>query len=258
MRPIRFAVIIMLLTLAATAHANLLEDGSFEYGDLGMFWNPSGNVGAFQIPGAYDGTWEVIFSRSQTPNNGQIYQEFATTPGSAYRLQFAYGVNGPAEQTLSVHVIGGNTILLDKAIQDHGRPLNFQLYNYTFLANSATTTLQFNDSSTVTNSTDIWLDAVSVVEISAEDLIHELIADVQHLVDLGLLSTAHGIALINDLDSALKKLDQGLTSAALDKLQAFIVQVSNFINDGELTATEGQPLIDKAQVIVGALASSLP
>jgi hypothetical protein len=94
---------------------------------------------------------------------------------------------------------------------------------------------------------------VSLTVVSAADQITQLAADVQALVDGGALSSSHGQALTNKLDSAQKQLEKGNINDAIDKLQAFISQVNDFITTGELTPAQGQPLIDAANAIINSL-----
>jgi hypothetical protein len=72
------------------------------------------------------------------------------------------------------------------------------------------------------------------------------------------VKVSHGRALTNKLESALDKVDQGNIPPASAKLRAFIQQVNNFINSGQISPDVGQLLIDQTQLILDALGSSTP
>ena len=60
------------------------------------------------------------------------------------------------------------------------------------------------------------------------------------------LSGSQRQGLISKLTAALDAINQGKTNVACNKLSDFINQVGTFINNGNLTAAQGQPLIDSA------------
>jgi hypothetical protein len=158
--------------LLTTAFAqNLLLNGSFETGGLAD-WNPTGNVRAdITVPPAGDGQYHVSFSWGDVePNNGIISQTFSTTPGETYRLSFQYAVNGNPNviQTLGVSVSGLGVHLLESLEKDHiqfGVFEGYERFEFPFVADSATTTLRFQDQSSVSFRIDILLDDVSVTAV---------------------------------------------------------------------------------------------
>lgn len=85
-----------------------------------------------------------------------------------------------------------------------------------------------------------------------------LIDQVQALVDAGLLNGGQGNSLISKLEAAIKQLDKGNTTPAINQLQAFINEVNAFMNSTPpiLTPAEGQPLIDAANAIIAALSAT--
>ena len=96
---------------------------------------------------------------------GTIEQSFATTPGQVYQLAFDYGNNPDARaQTAGATVtVAGAGTLLSQSIAHSGstpRDMKYTLFSGTFVANSATTTLQF--ASTTPGAYGIVLDAVAV------------------------------------------------------------------------------------------------
>jgi len=67
------------------------------------------------------------------------------------------------------------------------------------------------------------------------------------------LNEGQAVSLIQKLDSAIKKLEDGKDNSAFRMLQAFINQIEAFINSGVLTYEEGQPLIDSARAVQDTL-----
>ena len=65
----------------------------------------------------------------------------------------------------------------------------------------------------------------------------------------GTLTQSQGSALINKLNQVIAKLDGGQTNAACGQLGSFINQVNAFINNGSLTAAQGQTLINAANAL---------
>jgi hypothetical protein len=124
-------------------------------------------------------------------------------------------------------------------------------FSYTPAANfsgSDSFTYKANDGQSDSN-----VATVSITVVSAANQITQLKADVQALVNGGALSSSHGQALTNKLDSAQKHLEKGNNNAAINKLQEFISQVNDFIANGQLTSADGQPLINAANAIINSL-----
>jgi hypothetical protein len=69
----------------------------------------------------------------------------------------------------------------------------------------------------------------------------------------GTLNQGQANSLLVTLDVVLKKLENGQSHVALNNLWAFIDKVETFTADGVLTTVEGQPLIDLAEQIIGAI-----
>jgi DNA-binding beta-propeller fold protein YncE len=92
-----------------------------------------------------------------------------------------------------------------------------------------------------------------VVFATAEGGIDGLIAEIEGLINDGLLNGGQGNALISKLEAALKKLLDGSTKTAINQLGAFRNQVGAFIQSGELAPEEGQALLDAVDAIIEAL-----
>ncbi|MDX1377424.1 MAG: ExeM/NucH family extracellular endonuclease, partial [Anaerolineales bacterium] len=91
------------------------------------------------------------------------------------------------------------------------------------------------------------------MELTTEAEIQELISDVQKLLDDGVLNGGQANALTVKLVHALNKLEDGKPGVAANQLGAFINQVEDFVNDGILTAEQGDALIKSAALLVEAL-----
>jgi hypothetical protein len=141
-----------------------VRNGSFE-NDL-QNWTASGSVRALSAT-ARHGSKRVEFSYGNSANDGVLNQSFATRPGTTYRLEFEMGVlafntnsqwlrvalNGNS-QSFSMNGAGGGAITWTPRSME-------------FTADSTSTTLSFQDISTVTNGIDMLLDDVRVTDLSA-------------------------------------------------------------------------------------------
>ncbi len=78
-------------------------------------------------------------------------------------------------------------------------------------------------------------------------------AEVEQLIDGGILKKGPGHALMTKLDGALQKLEHGNTRAAANQLQAFVNQVEAFHKAKKLTTAQAQPLLDSTRAIIGQL-----
>jgi len=78
-------------------------------------------------------------------------------------------------------------------------------------------------------------------------------AEVEHLVDVGVLKKGQGHALMTKLDGALQKLERGNTRAAANQLHAFVNQVEAFHKARKLTTAQAQPLLEQARDVIEQL-----
>jgi choice-of-anchor C domain-containing protein len=102
---------------------------------------------------------------------GTIQQTFATNPGVTYALTFAYACNADVvdvDHSLFTgigHVtVSGASTLLDTTVSHSGSSranMSYQIYSGNFVANSSSTTLQFQDASNA-GTHGLVLDSVSV------------------------------------------------------------------------------------------------
>jgi hypothetical protein len=92
---------------------------------------------------------------------------------------------------------------------------------------------------------------------TAEDRILTLIDKIVQLVNTGILNQGQGNALIVKLNHALIKLDNGEINNAINILNGFVNQVSDFISEWILTLEQGQSLIATANDIVDLINNGL-
>jgi len=86
-----------------------------------------------------------------------------------------------------------------------------------------------------------------------ELLIEDAVDQILVMVSEDKLNEGQAISLIQKLESAVKKLDDGKDNSAYNMLQSFINQIEAFVKSGALTLEEGQPLIDAARAIQDVL-----
>ena len=81
----------------------------------------------------------------------------------------------------------------------------------------------------------------------------DLIGDINGLISSGGLDANKAKSLISKVNLAQKFLDEGKVANAISMLEAFINQVSGYVNGGNITAEAGQALIDAAQAVIDGL-----
>ena len=150
--------------------AGLLLNGSFEFDYSG--WSPTGNQQVVSSPfQPSDGTKLVAFNAGQKTPNGVLTQTFATTIGQAYTLSFdagAISTSNQNEQRMQVRVQGNSTLVSQSvSVFAPGNGTRYLPKSFSFVADSSTTTLTFQDISTNTSNIDLLLDNVRVTEQSS-------------------------------------------------------------------------------------------
>ncbi|MCB1131750.1 MAG: DUF642 domain-containing protein, partial [Verrucomicrobiae bacterium] len=144
-----------------TAHS--VSDASFEAG--GATWTSSGNQAVVASAAqATDGSNIVVFNASNTTPNGILTQTVPTVPGQAYRLEFDLGVVDFVSASQSMHVTAvGNATLLDQTESltgVGGGATRWTTKELEFVADSASTTITFEDVSAVSTNIDMLLDDI--------------------------------------------------------------------------------------------------
>ena len=90
-------------------------------------------------------------------------------------------------------------------------------------------------------------------QLSPQEELGDVIEDLVDLIDSGSFNGGQGNSLITKLQNAIDSLDAGVLEGAAGQLAAFINQVVAFVQNGQLTAAEGQALIDSVNAILGQL-----
>lgn len=91
-----------------------------------------------------------------------------------------------------------------------------------------------------------------------QDEIAAIVDDIEALIAGGTLASNKANPLITKLEQVIGKVEGGQTAAACDQLGAFINQVKAYINNGNLTAVQGQELIDTTNALKVNLGCELP
>ena len=84
---------------------------------------------------------------------------------------------------------------------------------------------------------------------ASELLIEDAVDQILVMVSEDKLNEGQAISLIQKLENAAKKLEDGKDNSAYNMLQSFINHIEAFIKSGVLTSEEGQPLIDSARAV---------
>ena len=166
----------MTLTVTGSAPAAVsLVNGSFEFDYTGWTW--SGNQQIRTNSSSYkasSGVKYIGFNGGNSTPNGVLSQTFATTPLQSYRLEFDAGVMAfnTNPQSLQVTVTGASS-LLSQVVTLTGLGNGSARWfpqSFTFVANSASTTLTFRDQSSSTASLDLLLDNVRISNMATASL----------------------------------------------------------------------------------------
>jgi hypothetical protein len=159
---------------ASAANANIIANGNFESGTFSS-WTKTGNVAVTGMAGqgyyfgggsfAQNGNALVAFNPGNGPTGGMISQNFATTMGTEYLVEFDFGATERGSQYIIANILGGNGSVLKSSGPTLGEnlPVDLQHYSFSFIGNGDLATLQFVDfASNNTTNQDGLLDNVSV------------------------------------------------------------------------------------------------
>ncbi len=138
---------------------SLLTNPSFESGFDS--WIATGNQSIeFYTP--TDGSRVVAFNSQNRTSNAVLSQSFTTIPGRTYNLAFDAGLLSYTSDSQRLQVSAtGSTSLLSQTITLTGNGvISWFPQAFSFVADSATTTLAFRDQSTATVGIDLLLDHV--------------------------------------------------------------------------------------------------
>jgi hypothetical protein len=140
-----------------------IANSSFEQGYTA--WTPTGSQSISGRPS--DGRNSVEFNPGQATPSGVLTQKFVTTPGESYAIAFDVGSDwGQPTTPQSLQVtLSGNRTLLSQVVTVFGPGDASSRYistNFTFIADSAITTLRFADISPTGLNVDLLLDNVQI------------------------------------------------------------------------------------------------
>jgi hypothetical protein len=93
-----------------------------------------------------------------------------------------------------------------------------------------------------------------VVVLTPQQALQTLINDVNALLTAGVLNQGQANSLNSKLQNAIANLDARNTIPAVNEIEAFRNQVTDFVSEGILTSQQGQALDHKAQRIITAIA----
>jgi hypothetical protein len=100
---------------------------------------------------------------------------------------------------------------------------------------------------------DAFVTKISPPRLNPQQVITQLIAQVEALIAAGRLKRGPGEALINKLEVALKQLDRGHITPAINQLESFVHRVNGLVDKGDLTPAEGQSLTGPANEVIALL-----
>lgn len=166
---------IMLDTVSMTPESVELLNGDFEIGPFDVFgvtgWTLSGN-GRIEskVQGSTTPLHGAAFGTGGSSQGNVLSQVLSTIPGRQYVLDFDSGIfgqrTGPPLQ-MNVQLVGTGTLLNQTITPPDAFTFTpslaiFNHYRYAFIANSASTTLRFQDVGTGNAAADPMIDSVSV------------------------------------------------------------------------------------------------
>ena len=154
-----------------------LVNGGFESNLDG--WAVTGNVAVRSTPpyGPTEGGKLAVFNAGNSTPNGAVSQNVPTLAGHRYRLEFDVGnlAYNSQHQRMTVSAISGykQYLVLDTIdiAGAGGGATAWVAGSYEFTATNTGIRLTFSDASLATNSLDLLLDHVRLVEVESEDLI---------------------------------------------------------------------------------------
>jgi hypothetical protein len=135
-------------------------------------WTVIGNVADASAQGATSGTHAAALSAGGSSEGNVLSQTFSTISGVAYQVNFDTGVYGTPEGgstlQLRTEVIGTATHIDEIITPPVAGSLNpdwivFDHHQFTFTADSSTTTVRFSDIGLGNSASDVMVDAVCIV-----------------------------------------------------------------------------------------------
>jgi hypothetical protein len=124
---------------------------------------------------AYDGQWVELDSDwdgpsgslSGEPASTRILQDIDTTPGTKYRIEFAFSPRPGSNNTQNQLEVVWNGVVVDTLSESGGGNTNWQEYSYDVMASGEDTTLEFADVG-IPDSEGTFIDAIAVYELDCD------------------------------------------------------------------------------------------
>ena len=173
-----------------------------------------------------NGTSQIEFSATDREEDDILTFTSSTLPGFAVLID---NDDRTARLVISTSFDDAGTYQIIITVTDNGSPN---------LSDSETFNLVITDDGDPTGEEESIQDTVTLVIEMIED---------------GKLNEGQAVSLIQKLDSAIKKLEDGKDNSAYNMLQSFINHMEAFIKSGALTYKEAQPLIDAARAVQDTL-----
>jgi len=149
----------------------------------------------------------LVFNDGQLAPNGVVAQNFITTPGQAYVLQFDAGAIGwtTDEQRLEMMLRGTGVLLMDTVsiFAPGGGATSWTAKSYPFVADSQVTNLTFRDVSPTSFNLDLLLDHVRIVVVDTTPPVITLLGANPLLVGVGATFADPGATATDNVDGNL-------------------------------------------------------
>ena len=163
------AVACALMMVGNIHAASLVTNGSFETGDLTGWDVLSGTVDVRSDYGTTDGTFAAVlgFGNGAAPNF-ELAQTISTTLGAAYTVEFDWAAAPnalPQTMLFEVNGVSGNLVSSSGFSQVGATPTPFNHFSFNFVADGASATLKFTDTSSSSVIIDQALDGVSMAAV---------------------------------------------------------------------------------------------
>jgi len=183
----------------------------------------------FNVPASSPAGTVVGSAPATDPDAGQTLT-YSITAGNATGAFAINAATGQITVANAAALASLSSVVLTVRATDNGSPV---------LAASASVAI------TVTGGT---------VVLTPQEQISLLLGDIKDLIG-GSFNSGQANALQSSLNTALSKLNQGNTTAAVNTLQAFINKVQAQVKSGNLSSADGQDLINAANEVIAAAQS---
>jgi len=148
---------------------SLMVDGSFE--NNGQSWVATGDIDVMEqsVKLATNGFKSVRFNSGGNAGNGSMSQSFATIPGKSYRAEFDFGARAASalQRSMRIRISGAGEMVnrLENLQSINGGEPRWAKRSIEFTADSALTTIRFEDASASVSGVEMMLDDVRVIPV---------------------------------------------------------------------------------------------